>query len=157
MDLGIANDLLKDGERGGELAIPVLGANAPHDRVSSLEYAVSHRIRSIRPQSGYDTFRRAHPPLGQLQVLDLLVEVDHDVSGVWDIEGDLMQFALHAIRGSEEFGGRGLVHVRSANIDNQLLAIGLGRGFRGKEPVGRSVGDLLGHGAHEAAGAGGLL
>ena len=90
-------------------------------------------------------------------MLDLLVEVNHDVPGVWDLECDLMQFALHSIRGAEEFGGRGLVHVRSANIDNQLLAIGLRRGFRCKEPVGRSVGDLLGHDAREAAGAGGLL
>ena len=135
----------------------MLGANAPHDRVSSLEHAISHRIRSIRPQSGHDAFRGAHPPLGQPQVLDLLVEVHHDVSGVWDLEGDLMQFALHSIRGAEKFGGRGLVHVRSANIDDQLLAIGLRRGFRGKEPVRRSVGDLLGHDAREAAGAGGLL
>ena len=104
MHLGIANDLLEDGERGGELAIPALGSNAPHNRVSSLEHAVSHRFRSIRPQSGHDPLRRAHPALGQPQVLDLLVEVHHGVSSIRGLEGDPMQFALHAFRGAAEFG-----------------------------------------------------
>ena len=157
MHLGITHDLLKDGERCGELAVPALGANAPHDSVSGLKHAIADGFRAVGSKTAHDTLSRAYPPLGEPQMLNLLVDLDNGIAGVRRVEGDLVQFALHTFGGPKEFGRRGFMHVRSANIDDQLLAVGLRRGLRSEEPVGLSVGDFLGRSAGETARASGLL
>ena len=82
MDLGIADNLLEHRQGCGELAVPAFRTNTPHDRVGGLEHAIAHTLGAARTEASHDPLSCAHPTLGKLEVLDLLVEVDDHVAGV---------------------------------------------------------------------------